>query len=56
MNYANALRKIAKDLRDAAEEPVIDRSAVNLALRRIDAQAEMMEIDASIVPEAEPAK
>lgn len=37
------LRKIAQQLRVEAEEPEIDREAVMLAVRRIEAQAEMLE-------------
>lgn len=37
------LRKIAQELRIAAEEPVIDREIVQLAVRRLIAQAEMLE-------------
>jgi hypothetical protein len=37
------LQKIAHDLRTAAEEPEIDRDVVYLAVRRIVAQAEMLD-------------
>ena len=37
------LRKIAAQLRTEAEEPEIDREAVHVAIRRIIAQAEMLE-------------
>lgn len=40
---ASNLHKIAKDLRTAAEEPEIDREDVQTAVRRIIAQAEMLE-------------
>lgn len=40
---ASTLRKIAQQLRVEAEEPEIDREAVYTAIRRIIAQAEMLE-------------
>lgn len=40
---ADTLRKIAAELRIEAEEPTIDRDAVQLAARRLIAQAEMLE-------------
>lgn len=40
---AATLRKIAKELRTEAEEPIIDREVIQTAVRRLIAQAEMLE-------------
>lgn len=40
---ASSLRKIAQQLRTEAEEPIIDREVVQTAVRRLIAQAEMLE-------------
>ena len=45
MTIAPALRKIEEDLRKALAEPELDREVVELAVHRIGAQAEMVELD-----------
>lgn len=40
---ADNLRKIAAELLTEAEEPVLDREIVQTAVRRIQAQAEMLD-------------
>lgn len=40
---ADSLRKIARELSAEVDEPVIDREVVQTAVRRIIAQAEMLD-------------
>lgn len=40
---SDTLRRLANDLRTEAAEPEIDRDALYLTARRLDAQAEMLD-------------
>lgn len=44
MTIAKNLRTVEEDLRKALAEPELDREVVMLAVRRIGAQAEMIEL------------